>query len=136
MKQDITSNSDGVIDIEETREQLQTSEEPPTPSISLSDVRPLPKVSQTTPKARRGQKQLSRFGRTRILTHTPETNIITENHKKQMEKIEKSRRRLQPATEKIKNNKGKLQKRSNIATTSDYDSSLKENVNVHSTKSK
>ena len=48
--QDITTNTGGVIDIEETREQLQISEEPPTPRISLTDVRPLPKVSQTPQK--------------------------------------------------------------------------------------
>lgn len=126
--------------MEETRELLQIneerSEEPATPRISLTDIRPLPKVSQTTPKTRRSKKQLSRLGRTRILTDTPETNIIAEHHKIQTEKIEKTRRRLQPATDNIRNQKVKLKKRSNITSTSADDASVKENVNVPSTQSK
>lgn len=134
MAQDVTLHPDGILDMEDTRERLRISEEPATPRINLTDIRPLPKVSQTTPKSRRSKKQLSRLGRTRILTDTPETNIIAEHHKRQTEKIEKSRRRLQPAIEKIKNQKGKLKKRSYNATTSDDDYSVKENVNVQSTK--
>lgn len=136
MTQDVTSHPDGIFDMEETRERLQISEEPATPRINLTDIRPLPKVSQTTPKTHRRKKQLRRLGRTRILTNTPETNIIAEHHKRQTEKIGKSRRRLQPATEKIINQKRKLKKRSYIATTSDDDSSVKENMNVPSPKSK
>ncbi|KAI9557284.1 hypothetical protein GHT06_017109 [Daphnia sinensis] len=138
MAQDVTLQPDGILDEEDTRERLRICEDPATPRINLTDTRPLPKVSKTTPKSRRSKNQLSKLGRTRILTDTPETNIIAEHHKRQKEKIVKSRRRLQSATEKIKNRKGSLKKNSYIATTtiapSDDDSSVKENVNVPSMK--
>ncbi|XP_045036776.1 uncharacterized protein LOC116930182 [Daphnia magna] len=134
MTQDVISHPDGVFELEETREEVQISGDPATPTITLTDIRPLPKVSQTTPKARRSQKQVSRLGRTRILTNTPEINVIAEHHQRQSEKIEKSRRRLQPASEKINNKKGKQKIIIDMETTSNEDYSVKKKVNVTSTK--
>ncbi len=62
-------------------------------------------MSQTTPTIRRTQKQRNRLGRTRVLTDTPELNAIEQDRVKQLEKIEKTRRRLQPALESTKTSK-------------------------------
>lgn len=64
--------------------------------VPLTELRPLPKVCQSTPKVRRTEKQVNRLGRTRIPTDTPEMEMIESQHLKQKEKLEKTRRRLQP----------------------------------------
>lgn len=60
-------------------------------------MRPLPKLSQTTPKVCRSQKQQNRIGRTRMLTDTAETNAIALDHQRQLKKLKKVSRRLQPS---------------------------------------
>jgi hypothetical protein len=49
--------------------------------VSPRELRPLPQVSQETPSGPR-PKSNNRLGRTRILTDTPEKNLIEEDHKK------------------------------------------------------
>lgn len=77
----------------------------PTPVISVAKIRPFPTVSQTTPQVRRSQKQKNTLGRTRILTDTPETRLILEDHQRQLEKIVKVRKRLQTTSQPKKTSK-------------------------------
>lgn len=56
--------------------------------VSAREIRPLPQVSQDTPTGPRPRSN-RRLGRTRILTDTPEKNLIEEEHKKMEEKKRK-----------------------------------------------
>jgi hypothetical protein len=53
--------------------------------VSPRELRPLPQVSQETPSGPR-PKSNNPLGRTRILTDTPEKNLIEEDHKKRRKK--------------------------------------------------